>query len=375
LIVYFIVGTLNVMGDTLLTSLPPFLPFIYLLMLSLFMARQFTDTYRKNKELSRLLLEESRIKDEFLAKTSHEFRAPLHGMMAILQAMLNHASKPALTGDQSRKVHIVMEMAKSLSRLVNDILDLAKLKRGDLKMECKEVDLFSNILVVAEVFAYMAKKEVAIQNLVPRGLPLVLADENRLRQILYNILDNAIKYTEQGRIEISAYERKDSIVVSIKDTGCGIDPDRLGTIFEPYHDYTGFSHHEMNGVGLGLNITKQLLQIQGGEIWVESEPGKGTTFHFSLPAAARMGGRKFSFEGNIDPFYLNEIMPITLPNIAGNRGGKKIIVADHDHYNLKALLESLETEGYCLIAVDEGKDVLEQLDQHSDVALILLNII
>lgn len=372
LIMYVIVGTLNVIGNTEIDVLPPILPFIYLLMLSLFMANRFTDTYRKNEELSERLLQVDKFKDEFLAKTSHEFRTPLHGMIAVLQSIVSHSSQNEITLKQKEKINFVINTAKRLSSLVNDVLDLAKIKRNELSLEIKQVDLYSSAFVVHEVFTYMLKKDIKIVNSLSRDIPFVFADENRLRQILFNIIDNAIKYTNEGTIEIFAEQRDQTVVVSIKDTGIGIENEKIDKIFNAY-EQSELARKENKGVGLGLSITKQLVEMQGGHIWVESDLGQGSTFSFSLPVVEGNIVKKNSVK-ELDNKGFSRLQPFTFPYIHGNPNHKKIIIADDNHSNLRVLIEALNSEEYFIIAVDNGTDVLNQLEQHSDIDLILLDI-
>nr|WP_279288974.1 ATP-binding protein [Anaerosolibacter carboniphilus] len=372
LILYAIVATLNVMRDIKIYILPPVFPFLYLLMLSLYMANRFTDTYRKNEELSEQLLQVDKLKDEFLAKTSHEFRTPLYGIITILQTMLNNNVASTLTLHQEEKIKLVIHQAKRLSSLVHDILDLAKLKRNELKLDLKSIDLCAATFVVSEVLEYIIKKDIKIINLISKDTPLVYADENRLRQILYNLIDNAIKYTDQGEIKISAMPKDDKIIVSIEDTGVGIEEEKLDSIFNSY-EQAGAVPQEIHGVGLGLSIVKQLVELQGGQIWVESEFGKGSTFSFSLPIINQEAGDIRPIKDAHDKAV--EYTPhYTFPYIKGNTKHKKIIIADDNHSNLRILMDALESEEYCIIAVDNGADVLEQLENHMNIHLVLLDI-
>ncbi|ADU32228.1 hybrid sensor histidine kinase/response regulator [Evansella cellulosilytica] len=368
LFIYFIVATLNVIGNTKIYVLPPVLPFLYLLTLSLFIAKRFTDTYRKNEELSEKLVQTDKFKDEFLAKTSHEFRTPLHGIIAILQSMTQKEDKAPLTLQQQEKINFVISKAKHLSSLVNDILDLAKVKRRELNVNIENVDVYANAHIVTEVFSYITHKDVQIENLIPRDIPFVLADEKRLRQILYNLVDNAIKYTDAGKIQIYATEENGTITISIKDTGIGIPANKIDTIF---YDYEQIGHADSGiGVGLGLSITRELVQLQQGEISVVSKLGVGSTFSFTLPLAPQKtdGSEKNEERATAQHFYLK------CPFLYGESNDKKVIIADDNHSNIKVLLETLKREGYFIIAVDNGNDVLKQLEEHPDVDLVLLDI-
>ncbi|WP_186278783.1 ATP-binding protein [Lysinibacillus sp. BW-2-10] len=364
LIIYCIVGTLNVIGNTKIDSLPPIFPFIYLMMLSLFMAHRFTDTYRKNEELTEKLIEVDRFKDEFLTKTSHEFKTPLHGMIAILQTVAKD-----LNGKQQEKIHFVISQAKRLSSLVNDVLDLARLKRKELKIDLKQIDLYSTVFVVVEAFSYILNKEIKIINKIKKDTPYVVADENRLRQILYNLIDNAIKYTSHGEIVISAIQDDDKLIISVKDSGIGIPSEQLPTIFNNY-ERGNHLDDEQEGMGLGLSITKDLVDLQGGQIWVDSKLGEGTTFSFSLPIVKEVESNHV----DCDDEQTQVIESLSLPYANGNPMGKKIIIADDNHANLRVLIEALDTTKYFIIAVDNGADVLSLLGKERDVDLLILDI-
>ncbi|AKL97296.1 response regulator receiver sensor signal transduction histidine kinase [Clostridium aceticum] len=370
--IYALVSALNITGKIKLHILPPVFPFFYLMMLSLYMANRFTDTYQKNEELTQQLLQVDRFKDDFLAKTSHEFRTPLYAIIGILQTILNNSTPSTLVSQQEEKIKLVIQKSKRLSSLVQDVLDLAKLKRKELELDFKPVDLYVTTFVIVEVFQYIIKKDIKIINEISKGTPLVHADENRLRQILYNLIDNAIKYTEKGEVRISAILKDDKMIIAVKDTGIGIKKDKLTTIFKEY-EQAGDSHQEIHGVGLGLSITKQLVELQGGAVWVKSELGKGTTFSFSLPVIkgeALKGSSISRFKYNNTEYHTK----YTFPFVLGNPKNKKIIIADDNHSSLRILMEALESEEYCIIAVDNGYDVLDQLNRYIDINLVLLDI-
>lgn len=353
--IYFTVGTLNVTTNYAINSIPPLLPFICLTMLSLYISNRFMDSFLKKEELSKALLRVDKLKDEFLAKTSHEFRTPLHGIIAISESMLEDR-KSVLSEDQEEKMGLIVGIAKRLSNLVNDILDFSKIKEGDLRVNITSVDLFAITHVVVETFSYMIDKDVRVVNHIQRG-QFVLADEERLRQILYNLIDNAVKYTIRGKVEISCYELEGNIVIEVIDTGIGIAPEHLRFIFEPFQQYSNSSE----GTGIGLSVTKELVHIQGGTITVDSKVNKGTTFSVTLPKATHN-------ETMQHPFSL------PMPTVIENKGRKKVIIADDDHVNLKVLIDTLVTENYFIIAVDNGQEVLEQIKKHPDVDLVILDI-
>ncbi|MFF2752471.1 ATP-binding protein [Psychrobacillus sp. NPDC058041] len=354
--IYFTVGTLNVMTNYALNIIPPLFPFICLTMLSLYISHRFMDSFLKKEELSKALLRVDKLKDEFLAKTSHEFRTPLHGIIAISQSMLEDR-KSTLKVEEEEKMGLIVGTAQRLSNLVNDILDFSKLKEGDLSVNISPVDLYAITHVVVETFTYMIDKDVKIVNHIQRG-QFVMADEERLRQILYNLIDNAVKYTIRGQVEINCYEQEENLVIEVIDTGIGVAPENLKHVFEPFRQYSNSS----GGTGLGLSVTKELVHIQGGTITVDSTVNKGTTFSVTLPKATSLK------EAMQHPFS------ISMPYIVENKERKKVIIADDDHVNLKVLIDMLMAEDYFIIAVDSGKAVLEQMKKHTDVDLVILDI-
>ncbi|RXT15446.1 ATP-binding protein [Ammoniphilus sp. CFH 90114] len=369
LIIYFVVGTLNVMGDTNLNTLPPFLPFIYLLMLSLFMAHRFSDTYRKNEELSQQLLKVDKLKDEFLAKTSHEFKTPLHGIINITQTLIEDLGGK-ITVEQRESLSIVTQIAKRLARLVNDILDLSKLKQGQLELDPKPLDVHSSVHGILQVFRFILKdKEVELINAVPKNLANMYADEFRFGQILFNLIDNAVKHTKEGFIEITAEERGNYIELSIRDTGTGIPQDLLENIFQP------FAKRSLEGTGLGLPITKQLIELQDGFISIHSDLGQGAIVKLQLPISK--GTREMN---SIDEAFIvsspfpHPSMRLETPQDQYIGGEYTILVADDDVTNLKLLIDGLSREGYNVLAVQSGREVLEQLATKRKIDLILLDV-
>jgi len=364
ILLYFIVATLNTHINLELNALPPVLPFICLTMLSLYISHRFADSYLEKGKLTEALLRVDQLKDEFLAKTSHEFQTPLHGIIGISQSMLNDNSKPDLAVEQKEKVTLIFNIAERLSYLVNDILDFSKLKENELALHITSVDLFATTHMTVEVLSYTISKDVKIHNHIERGR-FVQADENRLRQILYNLIHNAVKYTNKGTIDITCYEEQAFLVIDIKDTGCGIAPENLKTIFRPFQQLS----HSVDGTGLGLHITKELVERQGGKISVYSIVGQGTTFSVKLLKAQQK-----QEELPITPIQTYRQPFLTFPHIVEKMGRKKILIVDDDAVNLKVLIDILTQENYSIIAVDNGQHVFDQVTQHHDIDLLILDI-
>lgn len=241
-------------------------------------SRELEDKNRKLEEIDKL-------KDEFLANTSHELRTPLNGIIGITESLLEGVAGP-LNELARGNLAMVVSSGKRLSGLINDILDFSKLKHAGVTLFIQGVDLKRTADIVANVLQPLAHiKDIKLTNKIDERLRLVAADENRVQQILYNLVGNALKFTQQGEVDITAEQDDDWIYISVNDTGIGIPAHKLDTIFEPFEQGEGSASREYEGAGLGLAITKKLVELHGGALGLVSAPGRGSTFTFTLPVA------------------------------------------------------------------------------------------
>ncbi|WP_282940131.1 ATP-binding protein [Paenibacillus sp. RC67] len=348
----------------------PFEVFLVLLMLALLMSLRFSNSFKKNEQLSQQLLKADKLKDDFLSKTSHEFKMPLQSIIMISESIIHDDHKP-LPAEQKDKLELVHSISKKLSQLVLDILDLSRLRQGDLTVRPVKVDVRTTVDIVLRIFSFLiAGKQINLINNVPEHLPNVLADENRFRQILNNLLDNAVKHTDNGTIEVSAEERDGAIEISVKDTGEGIDPQAIALIYEPFQSFESSDSHSF---GLGLPIVKQLIELQQGTISVSSVKGEGTVFTFSLPSA---GNRE---RAEIDRPTHNEsgsklTDSFSTPYYMESEGQHTILIVDDHVANLKILIDALKPLGCNVIAVKNGYEAVEQLDMPHAVDLVILDL-
>ncbi len=230
--------------------------------------------------------EASHAKSRFLAEVSHEMRTQLAGILGMAQVTL----ETKLTPQQREYVEVVNTSADALLTLVNDLLDLSKIEAGHLTVEAIPFNLRDNLrdAVTSMVVAAEEKGiglDLSLQDDVPN---LVVADPGRLRQIVINLIGNAVKFTEEGAVTVGVSARQPEstvavVHVQVADTGSGIPPDKLESIFEAYEQVGNPNGRRELGTGLGLSISRQLVKIMGGEIWAESELGHGSTFHVTVP--------------------------------------------------------------------------------------------
>ncbi len=229
-----------------------------------------------------------RLKSEFLASMSHELRTPLNSIIGYAEVLLDGIDGD-LTDEMQEDVVAIHGSGKHLLNLINDILDLAKIEAGQMDMITEPVDLRSFVHELTNTSRVLLKgKEVELVIDVPEGTPKVQADPLRLRQVISNLLTNAIKFTQDGSItvQVRPYDENPAMLaVAVIDTGIGIKQEHLPLIFERFRQVDQSATRRVGGTGLGLAITRQLVQMHNGDIWVESEVGVGSAFIFTIPAA------------------------------------------------------------------------------------------
>jgi len=224
-----------------------------------------------------------RLKSAFLATMSHELRTPLNSIIGFTGIILQGLAGP-LTPEQNKQLEMVHGSARHLLVLINDVLDISKIEAGQLEVTCLPFDLRASLEKVAEIVKPLAeKKELDLRMDLAPAIGSWVSDPRRVEQILINLLNNAIKFTEHGYVALSAEMAPGSLSISVSDTGIGIKTEDLQKLFQPFHQIdTGLArNHE--GTGLGLAICGRLTELLGGQINVESEPGIGATFTVTLP--------------------------------------------------------------------------------------------
>ncbi|SDL50590.1 tetratricopeptide repeat protein [Kriegella aquimaris] len=345
----------------------------------------YWNTKQKNKKLAHertiisRLKQVDTLKDQFLANTSHELRTPLNGIIGLSESLKDGAAGK-LTPKAIENLDMIANSGKRLSHLVNDILDFSKLKNSDLELDLKPVDVHAVTDIVLKLSRPLIQdKNLKLINAIPKNIPLAEADENRLQQILHNLIGNAIKFTKKGQVEINAIEKDDQLSISISDTGIGIPEEKFESIFESFEQIDGATAREYGGTGLGLSVSKQLVQLHGGTIEVQSEVGKGSTFNFTLPLSNKKredfsAQSKPSLENisqvqlDIEEQYNEKTTKQTVSQVG------KILIVDDEHINRRVLENHLSVAGYAISEAKNGQEALELLDNGAAFDLILLDV-
>ncbi|MFL1011566.1 tetratricopeptide repeat protein [Flavisericum labens] len=342
--------------------------------------RQIEEAQRKTEYEKQRVLELEKIdtlKDQFLANTSHELRTPLNGIIGLSESLKDGAAGK-LSARAIENLDMIANSGKRLSNLVNDILDFSKLKNKDLKLSLQPVDLYSVSKLVIKVSETLVNgKSIKLINAIPKNVVLVEADENRLQQILYNLIGNAIKFTEEGKVEIKTEELNGKVAISITDTGIGIPENKFDDIFKSFEQLDGSNIRAHGGTGLGLSVTKQLVELHGGNIEVHSKVGEGSKFTFTLSVSDKTRediGIKGTEEIEEQVQIMSSENQEIISSIENNdRKHIKILIVDDEPINRRVLENHLTLANYQVVEANNGKEALE-LIENDDFDLVLLDI-
>ncbi|MFT4929551.1 MAG: signal transduction histidine kinase [Phenylobacterium sp.] len=405
-------GYWNEQGKALkITVLPPpwktwWAYWIYGLLMVLVSGSMVTVFVRAQQQKLLALRQVDKLKDEFLANTSHELRTPLNGIIGLAESLMDGIGGPMSKTSQTNLAMIVSS-GKRLANLVNDVLDFSKLKNHHLTLHTQPVDVYSMTEVVLMLSRPLVGgksvggKPVELVNLIPTDLSAVLADEDRLQQILHNLIGNAIKFTDAGKITVSAHctntntsSGSQLITIEVKDTGIGIAADKFEAIFASFAQIQAHTSRAYSGTGLGLSVSKQLVELHGGTIMVTSQLGHGSTFSFTLPVADAPSVKplpsSLSYQRLSRLHLLEDDQPLELQpsheggcegksegNSEGKSGGKspfRILLVDDEPVNRQVLHNHLSLQNYQLVEATGGAQALLILKEDGPIDLILLDV-
>lgn len=360
---------------------------VYVMIHVILMSKNFADSVQKteqqneqllalnasNEELAIQLQKEMKKKDDFLANTSHEIRNPLHGIINITQSILRNRSHQ-LDEKTEKDLKLQLTIGHHMSWTLEDLLDITRLKEHRIHLHRESLYMQSISAGVVDMLKVLIEnKNIEMEVRIPSNFPCVSADKNRLIQILFNLLHNAVKYTHEGIVIIDGDIKEGMAHIHITDTGIGMDEKTLRTIFEPYEQGDSSITAIGGGLGLGLSICQQLVEMHGGIIRASSVLGEGSVFTFTLPLAEESFEKQTAAPTSsfIDiselpiketPFVMHNAMIKAFTKNSATSYKTRILAVDDDPVNLQVLTKILSENQYEVEVVSSGKEALKKLE-------------
>jgi signal transduction histidine kinase/CheY-like chemotaxis protein len=322
--------------------------------------RELVMTNQELQQANLKIREANRLKSEFLANMSHELRTPMNAIIGFTR-LVQRKSADVLPLKQRENLEKVEISAKQLLGLINDILDLSKIEAGKMNLSIMPFDLASLVEACFSTVEPMIKRDrVRLVKEVSENLPEVLSDQDKLNQIIINLMSNALKFTEEGEVKLSAALEGSLLKITVSDTGIGIPSQALKYIFDEFRQVDGSSTRKHGGTGLGLSITKKLVHLLGGTIDVSSVEGEGSNFTITIPMGQK--NEVFKEDAKLDEEAF----------VRAEMRGKNILLSIDDDPNVLILLrEYLENEGYYVVGALSGDEGIRKAKELKPFAITL----
>lgn len=361
-------------------------PLLLVLSQSFLMSDRVREAFLRNERLAEQLIAHDRQKDEFLIHTSHEFKTPLHGIINLAQVVIDQSGEEVAQRHRDNLSFIIAQ-ATRLSTLVNDIIDFQSLRSGSLTFHNRFFDVSGTVQATLEALTFIRRNDlVRLVNQVPPGTYYLFTDENRLKQILVNLVGNALKFTERGSVAVAAELREGWLRLTFSDTGAGMSEEQRRGLFkaELYEGGGEPTVATFQSSGLGLKISKALAVQMGGDLELAwSEPGRGSVFELRLQAATATQRESevaraevaVGLEPQLLPGGSSPMTEETPPHAAERSGEVKILLVDDDPSNIKVLQELFASSRYHVLVAYNGANALKLIQQYrGDLSLVLLDV-
>ncbi len=360
---YWVTMALKILFELSLGNISAVLILILTISVAAMIGHRLQLNYQRAGMLSEKLIRQDNLKDEFLAKASNELKTPLHIINNLTKKLLE-GEKGALSSKQQEALLYVNKEGQNLSRLVGDLLDSSRIKSDNTSLRISSVNPHESVDdIVKEMQAFMSSStELSIKNYIDSEFPPIMADPDKFRQIIYNLLHNALKFTKKGKITVSANLDGEFAQIIVSDTGIGIEKKYFNEIFDTFFQ----KDTEEEGLGLGLSIVKNLVEGQGGEISVDSVYGKGSSFKFKLPVCH--DAEKASEDKTI---IETPAMNQREENIIDIQKATVLIV-DKEHSNQKIISDIVKSLKLNAILADSGSEALKVI-QNNKIDLIVMD--
>lgn len=361
---YWTILALKIFLEIDLGNIPIVLVLLIMFSVASLMSHRLQLDYQDVRDLSEKLTRYDRLKDEFLVKSSHELRMPLQGILNSTKNLME-GKKGVLNIQQQEDLFLIHQGSQRLIRLAEDLLDASQIKEGKIKLRISPIEpykIVEDILKEIEILIPY-NNSVLLKNQIPKEFPALKADSDKFRQIIYDLIHNAIKYTKAGEITVSASLVEGQAEIKVRDTGIGIEEKYLKEVFDIFYQKNE-EGQKNQGLGLGLSIVKHLVENHGGKIDLESIHKKGSTFKFTLPL--------YDTENHFIANTIEELSPTIENKKKNNVGEPVILIVDNEPLNQKNLSDIVEQLDYNIILANSGKEALNILGNNK-IDLIILD--